>query len=242
MGWLQTTYTTRFNARHRRRGHLFQGRYKAQLVEADAYARWLVEYVHLNPVRPRKNAEPIAPERVQELRRYPWSSHADYAGLRRNSPGWLCLDWLAYWGRSRRGARAEYRQAIGRAFGQAVSNPWRQLRGAMVLGGEELYQKAWALTKQKGGLEEARWTQSEAAGAIRERVRRLIESERDDRVKLWARVRLGGERGIEVGRENGYADGSGVTQLVKRLEARAATDRVLAKKLEQITKLSRVND
>jgi putative transposase len=32
MGWLQTTYTARFNARHRRRGHLFQGWYKAQLV------------------------------------------------------------------------------------------------------------------------------------------------------------------------------------------------------------------
>ena len=35
LAWLQSTYTARFNARHRRRGHLFQGRYKAQLVEAD---------------------------------------------------------------------------------------------------------------------------------------------------------------------------------------------------------------
>ena len=43
MGWLQTTYTARFNARPRRSEHLFQGRFKAQLVEADEYARWLVE-------------------------------------------------------------------------------------------------------------------------------------------------------------------------------------------------------
>ncbi len=242
MGWLQTAYTARFNARHRRRGHLFQGRYKAQLVEADEYARWLVEYVHLNPVRPAKKGDPIPSERAEELTRYEWSSHRDYAGLRKESPAWLCLDWLTYWGRSRRGAQAAYRKAIRRAFGEAVSNPWRQLRGGMVLGGEELYQKARTLTKQKGGLEEARWTQSEEAGAIRERVGRLVESERDDRVKLWARVRLGGERVVEVGREYGYADGSGVTQVLKRLEVRATADKGVAKKLEQIAKMSRVND
>ena len=75
MGWLQTTNTARFNARHRRRGHLFQGRYKAQLVEADEYACWLVEYIHLNPVRPRGRNQPIARERLQELASYRWSSH-----------------------------------------------------------------------------------------------------------------------------------------------------------------------
>ena len=42
VGWLQTTYTIRFNRRYRRSGHLFQGRFKAQLVEADAYAMELI--------------------------------------------------------------------------------------------------------------------------------------------------------------------------------------------------------
>jgi len=232
MGWLQTTYTARYNARHRRQGHLFQGRYKAQLVEADEYGRWLVEYVHLNPVRPRQKREPIPPERFKELRRYPWSSHGDYAGWRRQSPDWLSLDWLAYWGRSRRAAQAEYREAIRRAFGQAVNNPWERLRGAMVLGGDALYQKARALTKRNDGLEAARWNRSEEAGTIRARVRELVKSETDARVKLWARVRLGGERGVEIAREYGYADGSGVTQVLKRLEARAAADKGVARKLE----------
>ncbi|MBI5394427.1 MAG: transposase, partial [Verrucomicrobia bacterium] len=54
IGWLQVTYTVRFNARHRRSGHLFQGRFKAQLVEADDYGQELVRYVHLNPVRSRR--------------------------------------------------------------------------------------------------------------------------------------------------------------------------------------------
>jgi hypothetical protein len=242
MGWLQTTYTARSNARHRRRGHLFQGRYKAQLVEADEYARWLVEYVHLNPVRPRQKGQPIPPERFHEWNRYPWSSHLDYAGFRGQPPDWLSLDWLGYWGRNRRGAQAEYRRAMRRAFGQAASNPWSRLRGGLVLGGEVLYQKARGLMKEEGGREHALWTRSEEAGAIRARVRGLVESEKDDRVKLWARVRLGGERGVELAGEYGYADGSGVTQVLKRLEARATTDRHLAKKLKQLAKLSIVND
>ena len=98
------------------------------------------------------------------------------------------------------------------------------------------------LTRQKGGLEAARWTHGEEVEARRQRVGRLLAREPDDRVKVWARIRLGGERGVAVGREYGYADGSGVTQVVKRLEARAATDRAVGKKLAQLTKLSTVND
>jgi len=242
MGWLQTTVTARFNARHRRRGHLFQGRYKAQLVEADEYARWLVEYVHLNPVRSRHRGGTISVERYPELRDYRWSSHRDYSGSQRTSPQWLCLDWLAYWGRSRREAHAAYRSAIRRWFGRVVSDPWRQLRGGLVLGTEEFYQKARALTRHHGGLEAARWTRTEEVAAIRARVRRLVATETDERVKLWARIQLGGERGVALAREYGYADGSGVTQAIKRLQARAATDKVVANKLNELAKLSIVND
>jgi REP element-mobilizing transposase RayT len=242
MGWMQTTYTARFNARHRRRGHLFQGRYKAQVVEADEYARWLVEYVHLNPVRPSQKAHSLAPERAEELTHYPWSSHRDYGGWQRKSPPWLCLDWLHYWGRTRREAQEQYRKAIRRAFGREARNPWQQLRGGLVLGGDGLYRKVRQLTGQEDGLEQARWTQGEAAAETREKVRRLVESESDDRVKMWARVRLGAERGVAVAHEYGYTDSSGLTQVVKRLEARAVTDKRLARKLKQLAKLSKVND
>jgi REP element-mobilizing transposase RayT len=220
MAWLQTTYTTRFNARHRRRGHLFQGRFKAQLVEADEYGQWLVQYVHLNPVRPAKKSDPIAAERWGELARYAWSSHRDYGGWRTASPAWLCLDWLAYWGRSRRAAQTAYRRTVRGAFGQAVKNPWERLRRGLVLGGEELYARAYRLMKQKGGLEEARWTESEAVAAVR------------------ARVRLGNERGIAVAREYGYRDGSGITQVIKRLEAAARVDKELAKRLGHLASAS----
>jgi hypothetical protein len=82
----------------------------------------------------------------------------------------------------------------------------------------------------------------ENAKSIRVAVRKLVEKESDHRVRLWARVRLGGERGVTVARECGYADASGVTQVVKRLEARAATDRALTERLRRLRELSIVND
>ena len=72
MTWFQSTVTKRFNARHKLRGHLFSGRYKAVLVEENDYLTTLVHYVHLNPVRAKRL-------RVADgLESYPWSSLADY--------------------------------------------------------------------------------------------------------------------------------------------------------------------
>ncbi len=55
MTWLQGTYTQRFNSRHKEWGHLFQGRYKALVVQSDRgdYFSTVAAYIHLNPVRSR---------------------------------------------------------------------------------------------------------------------------------------------------------------------------------------------
>ncbi len=66
---LLTGYAQGFNRRHRRRGHLFQNRYKSIVCEEDPYLLELVRYIHLNPLRASlvKN--------LGELDRYPWSGH-----------------------------------------------------------------------------------------------------------------------------------------------------------------------
>ena len=230
VGWLQVTYTVRFNRRHRRSGHLFQGRFKAHLVEADEYARWLVIYVHLNPVRPRRKGEIIAGERAQELDRYEWSSHRDYAGLRKASE-WLCLDWLRYWGASPAEARRAYRREVALAFGKRVENRWEELRGGLVLGGDRLWKRVRVGAERAKSGEGTQWTRRQAMKAVQVRVRELVKREADDRVKIWARIRLGGERGVDVAREYGYRDGAGVAHVVRRLEKAAKTNRVLARKL-----------
>lgn len=76
-------YTRWINLRQRRIGHLFQGRYKAILVDRDAYLLELVRYIHLNPVRAGLVAEP---------RRYAWSGHRAYLGD--EVLPWLTTDWI----------------------------------------------------------------------------------------------------------------------------------------------------
>lgn len=80
---LQTAYTVYYNLRHRRAGHLMQGRFGAEPVQGDTHLLKLTRYIHLNPVfvgRMRK--EPLEVRR-DCLRQYPWSSYRGYAGLAR---------------------------------------------------------------------------------------------------------------------------------------------------------------
>jgi len=80
---LQTAYTVYYNRRHRRAGHLMQGRFGAQAVQGDAYLLKLSRYVHLNPVAVGPLARQAPGVRREYLRRYPWSSYRGYAGLAR---------------------------------------------------------------------------------------------------------------------------------------------------------------
>jgi hypothetical protein len=73
-----------FNRRHKKSGHLFQGRYKSFLVEGGNYLLGLSRYLHLNPIRGRVIGAGDPKERRKRLRAYPWSSYRGYAGLRAN--------------------------------------------------------------------------------------------------------------------------------------------------------------
>jgi REP element-mobilizing transposase RayT len=80
---LSFRYTQWINRRHDRRGHLFQGRYKALLVDGDSYLLELVRYIHLNPVRCGMATDPVD---------YPWSSQQAYLG--QEILPWLTTDWV----------------------------------------------------------------------------------------------------------------------------------------------------
>lgn len=77
---VSTAYTVYFNLRHRRHGHLLDGRYKAKLVEGDDYLLSLSRYVHLNPVAIASMKTLPLQERVKYLRSYRWSSYLGYIG------------------------------------------------------------------------------------------------------------------------------------------------------------------
>ena len=202
-------------------------------MEADSYAQWLVEYVHLNPVRPRRKGEVIERGRAAELDAYGWSSHREYAGLRR-APGWLCLDWRRYWGETESAARRNYRKRIAGFFaGGTVTSPWVQLRGGLVLGGEQLWERAQRLVAGKEGQDEKLWTKAVELKRLRARVEELVASEPDERIRVWLLVRLARERSAVVGRQFGYRDGAGVAYVLRRVEAEAQENSQLAKKLQE---------
>ena len=123
-------YTQRFNRTHSRTWHVFQGRYKAILVEKQAYLLELCRYVVLNPVRAGMAARP------EDWR---WSSYRAAAGYRiarRHGPdparhGWL----LQQFGADDRAARLAYRRFVRAGAGE-TERPWDKLRGGLVLGGE----------------------------------------------------------------------------------------------------------
>ncbi len=78
---LQTAYTVYYNLRHRRAGHLMQGRFGAEPVQGDRYLLSLSRYIHLNPVYVGRIRKQPLKERRDSLRRYRWSSYRGYAGL-----------------------------------------------------------------------------------------------------------------------------------------------------------------
>ena len=85
MQWIGSTYTRRFNLRHKQSGHLFQGRFKSILVENETYLLRLSYYIHRNPIRAGM---------VTRLADYEWSSYRAYAYKKVNFPPWLKIDFI----------------------------------------------------------------------------------------------------------------------------------------------------
>jgi putative transposase len=123
MRQLNGIYTQKFNWSHQRTGHVFQGRFKAILVEKDSYLLELSRYVVLNPVRAKI---------VENPEDWPWSSFCATIG-RASPPSWLSTEWLLGCF-SRRKIQA---QKLFHAFalaGKSRESPWKELRGQIFMG------------------------------------------------------------------------------------------------------------
>jgi len=122
MQLLNGVYTQWFNRRHQRTGHLFQGRFKAILVEKESYLLELARYVVLNPVRAGM---------VQTPRDWPWSSYLATAGYI-EPPLYLTVDWiLSQFAPDRERAIRAYRRFVQEGRGVRV---WDDLQAGWLLG------------------------------------------------------------------------------------------------------------
>ncbi len=125
MQHINGAYTTYFNVKRKRSGHLFQGRFKAILVEADEYATELSRYIHLNPVRARIAGNPED---------YPWSSYRSYIG-QSSASEWLKRDFvLGYFGKNATDAMKSYRTFVEELLGEEYESPLKKTFGTAILG------------------------------------------------------------------------------------------------------------
>ncbi len=125
MGQLNSLYSQEFNRRHRLVGHVFQGRYKAILVQKETYLLELARYIVLNPVRAGM---------VGTAEEWPWSSQAIVTGDR-EEPTWFDSNWLrSQFGVSRDRAIEAYRQFVLDGIGE--TSPLKYTQHQMVLGDE----------------------------------------------------------------------------------------------------------
>jgi len=210
--WLNVSYSVWFNRRHRRSGHLFQGRYAAIIIEDDRNFQEVGRYLHLNPVRVARlkldkqaraagrvgagvlPAPQLIKERLTILREWKWSSYQAYLGLA-PAGAWLSTRVLRPMsgGRTEKEQRRAFQRYVEEAVRQGtVESPWERLVTGEVLGTLEfarrLRSEASANEREQSGARKLRPQLSweEVIGAV-ERVKEENWEEFRDRHGDWGR-------------------------------------------------------
>jgi REP element-mobilizing transposase RayT len=241
MQYLNGSYTGYFNRRHERCGHLFQGRFKAHLIDARGYFQVVSRYIHLNPVRAGI---------VRRPHEYAWSSYAGY--LRAGA----ALDWVTYervlldFGPGNLAAcRRRYRRYVEIGVDEATASPLADAVAGLIVGSEDFVGRIRALLRGRAA--------DRAVPALDQlRVRPSMEciiarvlGRPGPRPEQWAAGRRSdsGERALvaylcrrrygysctEVAAALGFASVSSVSRCVQHVETNMSRYRSRLRELEQ---------
>lgn len=180
---LNGVYTQGFNQRHRRVGHLFQGRYKAIIVEKDNHLLSLCRYVVLNPERAGL---------IKRPEQWRWSSYRATVGLTQR-PSFLTVDWVLSQFGGRKGVAIEkYKRFVMEGMGK--ESPWETLRGQIFWGTDEFIKQLRGLLDEKESIKEVPRAQRYVARPpLGEIIKRRSGKEKtvEDRAIYHAYVRYG---------------------------------------------------
>ncbi len=231
MRHINGAYTTYFNIKRKRSGHLFQGRFKAILVDKDSYAKELSRYIHLNPVRAKIIDAPD---------KYDWSSYQYYIGLKK-SPDWLKMDFiLGYFESKNKKSTSEYKKFVRRLLKKEYESPLAQVVWSALLGdstfidfirnnhlpGNRKSKDIPALKSLclKPGLDEI-------FDAVDNVIRQAPALARN--VKMYLAQQYSGKPLKDIAKYFNIGD-SGVSQASRRMSMKIRDDRKLKKTIEQI--------
>jgi REP element-mobilizing transposase RayT len=143
MRQLNGVYTQIFNKRRHRVGHLFQGRYKAILIQKESHLLEVCRYVVLNPVRARLAEKP---------EQWRWSSYRGTAGLEKPHVS-VTADWvLGQFGAKRNEAERRYREFVRAGIGR--ERIWKEVRGQSLIGEEGFAKELMGYVKGQRDIRE----------------------------------------------------------------------------------------
>ena len=141
-----TSFTMILNRRNQKNGHLFQGRYKAQLVETQEYISKLSRYIHLNPIRIKKYKNITIEEKRNILLNYTWSSFAAHIGLNEPEHFLKIKTVLSTWGSNNMIRMKKYREYVEEGLYKDIDNPFELAIRQQIIGSETFAER---LTRTK---------------------------------------------------------------------------------------------
>ncbi len=173
MRQLNGVYTQLFNKRHKRVGHIFQGRYKAILIQKESHLLEVCRYVVLNPVRAKS---------VKRPEEWTWSSYRATVGIEKAHPC-LTTDWiLGQFAKQKRTAEREYKGFIEAGIGE--KRIWEDVKGQSILGSDEFVEKLIGYIKGHEDIKEIPKSQRYInRPALKEILKKEILLNRKDRNK-----------------------------------------------------------
>jgi putative transposase len=230
MRHLNGAYTTYFNIKRKRAGHLFQGRYMAILVEADSYGLELSRYIHLNPLRAGS---------VNRPEEYEWSSYRHYIGLAK-APSWLKTGFVldVFGGKD---AERKYREFVNEGMKEESESPLMGVIASTILGSPEFVR---VKSQEHLGEKEADRNMPALRILTRPTVDEIINTVekvigKDDplsrKVSIYFCHRYSGARLKEIGERFGMSDAA-ITQASRRVKSSSASDITLRKLLDRVGK------
>ncbi len=128
------SYTSAFNRRHKRVGHLYQGRYKTFLIDADNYLLEVSRYIHLNPIRAKRLSNKAVQEKWNALFKGKMSSLPGYFSVSKRMDFVNYEFVLDYVGGDNQQGRRQYRRFIHRGLEQKLDNPLELGKGNGIIG------------------------------------------------------------------------------------------------------------
>lgn len=240
-------YTGWFNYRHGTCGHLYQGRFKAIVVDADSYLLELSRYIHLNPVRVARSDQQVIEKNWSVLKEYRWSSFPGYVH-KRQVVKFVEYDMIL----EMIGGRQTYKRFVLDGLRRGVRNPFENTKHQIILGPEDFVDQLKDRYIERGSFrEQPAYRKLESRRTTPEQVlQQVIEVMKTDMGVLRTRERGGIVRGMaaemlyrycdlklgEIGKILGAIDYCAVYQLRQRLKGVLKNNERLMRKFREIEK------